>query len=366
MRTPRESTPRLTPEQLDALGRDLEAIRRQVLAELGEPDAAHIRRMMRLQGCLELAGRGLLYLGFLPPAWLAAVACLTTASLLNTLEIGHNILHGQYDWMGDPGLNSQTFEWGNLSASQDWRHSHNHLHHTYANVLGKDRDIGFGILRMSPEQKWHPYYLGNPLYAALLMPFFNWGIAFHDLEIDRLVSGERAWSENQGIHRRLRRKIGTDLLREYLLFPALTGPLFLFTLAANACAKLLHNLWAFSIIFCGHFPDGVETFTEQEVKNETRGQWYYRQLLGSANISGGRLFQIMTGHLSHQIEHHLFPDLPSRRYVQIAPQVRAVCRKYGLPYHIGPLHRQLATVWRKIFKLALSGPVSAPAYDAVT
>ncbi|GHI02738.1 fatty acid desaturase [Streptomyces cellostaticus] len=362
MRTSDKPNPRLTLEQLDALARDLDAIREAVIADLGTRDAAHIRRMMRLQGRLELTGRALLYLGFLPPVWLAAVACLAISSLLNREEIGHNVLHGQYDWMGDPALNSQTFEWGSLGASKEWRHSHNYVHHTFTNVLGKDRDIGYGIMRLSREQKWHPYYLGNPLYAALLMPLLDWGFAFHDLEVDRLVRRERTWSQNREIHRRLRRKIGIDVLREYVLFPALTGPLFLSTLAANACAKVLRDLWTSAIIFCGHFPDGVATFTEGELANETRGHWYYRQLLGTANISGGRLFQIMSGHLSHQIEHHLFPDLPSPRYPQIAPQVRAVCEKYGLPYTTGPLHRQLGSTWRKIFRLALPGRTRSQAY----
>ena len=112
-----------------------------------------------------------------------------------------------------------------------------------------------------------------------------------------------------------------------MLFPALTGPLFLSTLAGNAAANLVRNLWAFSIIFCGHFPSGVATFTEEETEDETRGEWYVRQMMGSANITGSKLFHIMSGNLSHQIEHHLFPDIPARRYPQIAPEVKAICAR---------------------------------------
>ena len=53
--------------------------------------------------------------------------------------------------------------------------------------------------------------------------------------------------------------------------------------------------------------------------DETRGEWYLRQMLGSADISGGQVVHVMTGNLSHQIEHHLYPDLPSNRYAEIAP-----------------------------------------------
>ena len=110
----------------------------------------------------------------------------------------------------------------------------------------------------------------------------------------------------------------------------------------------------------------MTSFSEEETENETRGQWYYRQLLGSANITGSKLFHLMTGNLSHQIEHHLFPDIPARRYPQIAADVRDICERYGLGYNTGPLHKQLGSVATKICKFALPDrkksdePVEAP------
>ena len=85
---------------------------------------------------------------------------------------------------------------------------------------------------------------------------------------------------------------------------------------ANAIANLMRNLWSYMIIFCGHFPDGALHFTEEELEDETRAEWYLRQMLGSANFEGGPLLHIMTGNLGFQIEHHLFPDLPSNRYAR--------------------------------------------------
>jgi fatty acid desaturase len=129
--------------------------------------------------------------------------------------------------------------------------------------------------------------------------------------------------------------------------------MFPLTFAGNAIANLIRNIWSFSIIFCGHFPAGVQTFSIEECENESRGHWYYRQLLGSANITGGKVFHIMSGNLSHQIEHHLFPDLPARRYVEISPEVQELCERYGLPYNTGSLRQQLGSVYVKIAKLAL-------------
>ena len=80
--------------------------------------------------------------------------------------------------------------------------------------------------------------------------------------------------------------------------------------------------------------------------------WYFRQVLGSANLTGGKLFHILSGHLSHQIEHHLFPDIPARRYSEIAGEVQEICRRYGIPYNSGSLPKQFGTVVRKIVKLA--------------
>ena len=151
---------------------------------------------------------------------------------------------------------------------------------------------------MDEDQKWHPYYLGNPVYAFLLMVFFEWGVAMHDLEVENIVKGTRKLEENKALHAGLMRKVKRQALKDYLLFPALTGPLFPLTLAGNATANLVRNIWAFNIIFCGHFPAGVATFSEEECEDESRGHWYYRQLLGSANITGGKLFHVMTGNLS--------------------------------------------------------------------
>jgi NADPH-dependent stearoyl-CoA 9-desaturase len=341
---------RLTPEQLEELGRELDAIRQRVVADLGQADADYIRGVVKAQRAFEGAGRALFYL---PPAWPLAVGALSVSKILDNMEIGHNVMHGQYDWMGDPGLNSRMYEWDTVCPSEQWKYSHNYIHHTYTNILGKDRDIGYGILRMDEDQEWRPYYLGNPVYAFLLMVFFEWGVLLHDLEVDRIMAGERSWKDTKHLHRGMIRKVRSQTLKDYVLFPLLTGPLLPATLVGNATANLIRNVWTFNIIFCGHFPAGVESFSAEETEDETRGGWYYRQLLGSANITGSRLFHLLTGNLSHQIEHHLFPDIPARRYPEIAPEIRALCEKYGLDYNTGPLRKQLGSVAVKIAKLAL-------------
>jgi fatty acid desaturase len=359
-------TIKLTDAQVDELGRELDAIRQRIVDDLGAEDRDYIYKIIKAQRAFEVTGRASLMLSGLPPFWLAGVAALSLSKILDNMEIGHNVMHGQYDWMRDPALNSKKFEWDTACPSDQWRHSHNYMHHTFTNILDKDRDIGYGILRMDPSQKWNPYYLGNPVWAFLLMTFFQYGVALHDLESENLITGKRKMSENKDLLRGIWRKVGKQTLKDYVLFPLLTGPQYLTTLSANASANLVRNLWAYSIIFCGHFPTGVATFTEEQTENETRGEWYIRQMMGSANITGSKLFHILSGNLSHQIEHHLFPDIPARRYPQIAADVQGLCEKYGLPYNTGRFSKQIGSTWGKIFRLAVPTRAQTDDPSAVT
>ena len=346
--TAKTGRPMLTPEQLEEFGREIDAIRDAVIADLGQADVDYIRRIVKAQRAMEVAGRALL---MVPPAWLAGTALLSLSKILDNMEIGHNVMHGQYDWTGDAALRGQTFEWDNVCPAEHWRHSHNYIHHTYTNIVGMDRDIGYGVLRMSEAQRWRPYFLGNAVYAFLLMMLFEYGVALHELEAERIRAGQITLADKRELLQQVWAKMRGQVLKDYVAFPLLAGPMAPMVFAGNLTANLVRNVWAFAIIFCGHFPEGTAEFSIRETSKESRGQWYFRQILGSANLTGGRLFHIMSGNLSHQIEHHLFPDLPARRYAEVAPQVREICQRYGLAYNSGPLPRQFASVVRKIVRL---------------
>jgi fatty acid desaturase len=289
----------LSAEDVEALGREFDEIRRDIEEARGEKDAAHIRRMIYIQRRLVVAARLTLLASMFPPAWVAGTTMLAAGKILENMEIGHNVMHGQFDWMNDPEIHSSTWEWDTTCPAEQWKHSHNFLHHTFTNVIGKDNDVGYGILRVTSDQQWHPVNLGQPIYNALLA----------------------------------------------LLF---------------VTANTARNLWAYLIIFCGHFPDGAEKFAEEQLEHETKAEWYLRQLLGSANFEGNRLLHIMSGSLGYQIEHHLFPDLPCNRYSEMSVRVKALCEKYDLPYTTGPLHRQYGQVLRTLMKLSLPGKPTAP------
>ncbi|GAA5145310.1 acyl-CoA desaturase [Nocardioides marinquilinus] len=346
----------LSDDDVERLGAELDRLREEVLASRGERDAAYIRRVIRAHRALELGGRAVLLLGARRrPAWLVGTTALAAAKALDNMEIGHNVLHGQWDWMRDPAIHSTTWDWDHVTPPHQWQRAHNQTHHTYTNILGQDDDLGYGILRVDEDQPWRTRHLAQPLWNLVNACVFEYGIAAYDLRLgESLRSG-------QGLSPQVRRDLGEVLARarrqsvkDYVVHPLLAGPGWRRVLTANLVANLARNLWSHSVIMCGHFPEGVETFEQPALpERETRAQWYLRQMLGSANVRGPRLLHLMSGNLSHQIEHHLFPDLPSNRYRTIAPRVREIVERHGLRYHSAGLVTQVASAWHKVLRLSL-------------
>ena len=380
---------RLTEEQLEELGRELDAIHDEVYEDLGDRDRRYIVSMIAMHRRLAVLGRALLVGSAVKPAWIGGTTSLSLAKILENMEIGHNVLHGQWDWMNDPDIHSSTWDWDTASTAEAWKHSHNYVHHTYTNIRGKDKDLGYEIMRIDPHQKWHPVYLLQPFYNLLLMAFFEWGVALHDLDLEAIRRGEKSKEQLVEELKGIATKARAQIVKDYVAWPAISAlgaaaasaaadaargrreglveralgrarRTFRSTVTADVTANIVRNLWSHAIIFCGHFPDQTYTYSQQEVEGESRGGWYVRQLTGAANIEGGPLFHIASGNLGYQVEHHLFPDIPSTRYAEIAPQVKALCERYELPYNSGPFFRQWGMVNRTILRLAFPGGKPRP------
>src|SRR5215204_5315975 len=351
----------LSAEDIEIIGKELDTIRQEVRDSLGADDAKYIRKVIDVQRKLELGSRAALLVSMFPPAWVVGTVGLSVSKILENMEIGHNILHGQWDWMRDPKIHSTTWEWDMATPAEQWKHSHNQVHHTYTNVIGKDNDLGYGIMRVDEDQRWVPLYLAQPLWNFVNACFFEYGIAAYDLELGKNLKSQERRSSPEFKARALvtLKKVRQQMTKDYVVHPLLSGPSALTTLTANMTANLVRNLWTHSVIMCGHFPEGVQTFTKRSIEGETRGEWYLRQMLGAANVSGSPFLHLMTGNLSFQIEHHLFPDLPSNRYQEIAPRVRELFDRYGLRYTTGPLPRQVASAWWTVVRLSLPNHLAA-------
>jgi NADPH-dependent stearoyl-CoA 9-desaturase len=382
---------RLTDEQVEELGREFDAIHDEVFGDLGDRDRRYIKSMIEMHRRLVVLSRIVLFASRNKPAWLLGTSGLSMAKILENMEIGHNVMHGQWDWMNDPDIHSSAWDWDSASTPEAWKHSHNYVHHTYTNIRGKDKDLGYEIMRIDPHQKWNPIYLAQPFYNLVLAAFFEWGVAAHDLDAEAIRKGEKSMSQVMRELKGMAKKGASQIAKDYVAYPAITGGItgavaaafgksgrirnrttpqerfaegftagYKSTLSANVTANIVRNVWAYAIIFCGHFPDQTYTFSQKEVEDESRGGFYIRQLLGAANIEGSPLFHVISGNLGYQVEHHLYPDMPSTRYAEIAPRVKAICQRYDLPYNTGPFLKQLGMVQRTILRLALPGGKPRP------
>src|SRR5689334_22230186 len=297
---------RLSDEQIEELGREFDAIHDEVYGDLGDRDRRYITSMIEMQRRLAVLGRVLLLAARSRPAWGAGMSALASAKILENMEIGHNVLHGQWDWMNDPQIHSSTWDWDTASTAEAWKHSHNYSHHTYTNILGKDKDPGYEVMRSDPHQDWHPVYLLQPFYNVALSFLFEWGVALHDLDFEAIRKGEKSKKQLRKELKGIAGKARTQITKDYIAWPLVSaaaaaavrfglelaqpdrslrgrarrrlgrrrrkpsneavkqaaqealgagGRTFKSTANADAVANIVRNVWSYAIIFCGHFPD---------------------------------------------------------------------------------------------------------------
>ncbi|MCU4482522.1 acyl-CoA desaturase [Acinetobacter ursingii] len=345
----------LTPEQVEEFGRRVEEIRREVMDNLGEADAKYIYKIRNFVRYSEIASRGMLMFGgWIPPVWLVGTGLLGISKIVENMELGHNVMHGQFDWLNDPSLNGANYDWDTIATGDDWKHTHNYVHHTYTNIVGKDHDVGYGLLRVSEQQKWEPRFLLNVPMAMQLMVFFEWYVGAQNLHLeDAIVYKTKSWKEVWKDSAKLRKKVVRQVGKDYVFFPLIAGPNAIPVFLGNAAANIIRSLWSSAVIFNGHFTEDAETFEEDNTETETRAQWYLRQIRGSSNFSGTQGLHILSGNLSHQIEHHLFPDMPANRYSEVAPKIKALCEEYGVNYNEANFMKQFWSVWVRLAKCSL-------------
>ena len=345
----------LSAEQVAEFGQQVERIRREIMDSIGEQDAQYIYKIRNFVRYSEIASRGLLMFGgWMPPVWLLGTGLLGLSKIVENMELGHNVMHGQFDWLNDPSLNGAAYDWDTMSTGDDWKYTHNYIHHTYTNIVGKDHDVGYGLLRISDLQKWEPRFLLNLPLTLQLMLFFEWYVGLQNLHLeDAIIYKSKTWAQVWQDSAKFRQKASRQIAKDYLFFPLIAGPNAVAVLTGNVVANLLRNVWASAVIFNGHFTEDTETFEQDNTEHETRAEWYLRQIRGSSNFTGTSALHILSGNLSHQIEHHLFPDMPANRYAEAAVQIRALCGEYGIHYNEASFFKQSLSMWLRVAQYSL-------------
>jgi fatty acid desaturase len=367
-----------TAVDLESLRRNLDDLRARTMAQVGEEDAAYIKAVRRAARGLEVSGRLLIHVSLEPVSFSLGVLGLGLYKIIENMELGHNVMHGQYDFMGDPSLDSKTYEWDVVGTAKTWKHAHNVTHHTYTNVLGRDDDFGYLFFRLSSDVAWKPSHLLQYFINPLSGLFFDHAVSYYHARPSEYLTAEKGTNEYSAQLGAmlsdwlgLAKKSLGQYTKEYVFYPMLAGPMAPKVALGNALASGLRNVWTYAVIQCGHLTLGTSTFTEKDLEGETRGGYYLRQILGSSNILAGPMLGVLTGHLSHQIEHHLFPDVPARRYPEMGREVARICEEHGVPYNTATFGRQFTSVLRALFRYSVPNAPSdegrrAAAVDELT
>jgi|HubBroStandDraft_4_1064222.scaffolds.fasta_scaffold137417_2 fatty acid desaturase len=359
----------LDDERLRRFGEELDAVKERAQKRIGPEDVRYVQRLNRFSRTMEVLGRGLIHFSFEPIAFAVGVFALWIHKQLQATEIGHSALHGAYDRLpGAEAFASKKFRWDTPIDEESWRYAHNVRHHGNTNVLGRDPDVHFGPVRLTKDTTWtskHRWQL--PFALGVLFPFFGLVINMHVTGLsdaytangrpfDILPDGSK--ESIRAAWKKALRKYAPYYLYNFVLFPLLAGPFFWKVLLGNAMAEMMRDVYSAATIFCGHIGDAVRSYPAG-TRARGRGHWYAMQISSTNNYEVSRPISVLCGGLDCQIEHHLFPTLPPPRLREIAPEVRAICDRYGVEYRTDTWGRTLRGALAHIGNLAREGGLRA-------
>lgn len=352
------------------LAGELQALYDETRAAMGDADLEHIRAVTAYGQAINARRLELLRDGG-RHALARATVLEMLYRLLQFSELGHNILHGSYDDLpGNGDYHSDRYRWDfNVDPAQ-WKIMHHEGHHPHTNIVGKDHDLGYSVLRGQAAQDWfghHTIQLG--LFTAV-SPFFTQLAPFLIANITRQVEGTRFWSRHT-LQAPLRIAL-SDTRRRLITEPTAMGPRFLPAMVANHVGGVLGYLAVLFLVAIEHHAGETEVFADPG-PDESRDDYYRRQVRSTRNFErSAKLdaalqrildeevpyanrpdFRIFYGGLDTHIEHHLFPDLPPNRQREVAPRVQEIVARYGLPYHVTPLGETAALMVKALTGLSI-------------
>ena len=336
------------------LAAELGALYARAKAAVGAEDLAHIRNVTAYGEAIDARRRELLRDGG-PRAIRRATALEMAYRLMQFSELGHNIIHGSYDHLPDCGeYHSDCYHWDFNVDVDHWKTMHHVGHHPNTNIVGRDHDLGYSLFRGSAGQDWYGHHLGQVALISALAAMAPIAAPYFLANVARKVEGHRFLSAyTLGRPTRIARR---DARRRFVDEPFRSGLKPLPTIAANYLGGVTGYMSVLFLVFIEHHAGELELFTDPG-PDETADQYYERQIRATRNFLPStqmddaltRLLEeevpfenrpdlrIFYGGLDTHIEHHLFPDLPPSMQREIAPEVREIALRHGLPYHETPL-----------------------------
>lgn len=336
------------------LADELQALYAKAKAEVGDEDLEHIRNITEYGKAIDARRLELLRVGS-PRAIRRAAALEMLYRLMQFSELGHNIIHGSYDHLPNNGdYHSDRYRWDFNVDVDHWKTMHHVGHHPNTNMVDKDHDLGYSIMRGLPGQDWYGHHVAQTAIISALAAAAPQAAPFFLANVARQVEGRRFFS---GYTLRSPARIAArDAMRRYVREPRAARTKLLQALLANYLGGVAGYMSVLFLVFIEHHAGELELFADPGPE-ETTDQYYERQIRATRNfLPSPRLdeslervlleevpfenrpdMRIFYGGLDTHIEHHLFPDLPPTMQRKIAPQVRAIAAKYRLPYHETPL-----------------------------
>lgn len=356
------STP-LSESQLQAFAAELNALKAEVMAEIGEADVTYVKNIHQLARICEINGRLLLHFSRDPVSWSLGVLSLWVYLQLDNLEIHHYAQHQVWDQLPEAApFHSANYYHNSPVDEEAWRYRHNILHHSYTGQVERDPDVSFGLFRLSELIDRQYFHTIQPL--LLILNTFNTGQSIGLIStglpefFNRLIPGYKADDHAsmfkgqptaaqfmEALWKYLRKAV-PNAAYNFGLYGLLAGPRRWGQVTLGMLtAILIRDIFTGLSFYTGHMVEGVKHY-EQAPRN--RAEWYLQQIEGTANVRAGTLVSLLMGHLNYQIEHHLFPKMPPNRLEAVAPRVQAICERHGVQYLTGSFGEQIASVFRRM------------------
>lgn len=329
--------------RFQSFAKEIDQIKEEIESSLGRDDVRYLRNLRKVSRSMEALGRFLIFVSLDPITWFVGVTALWVHRQLETTEIGHYALHGCWDKFPElESFHAKNFHWLSPAEETSWMHGHNGLHHHYTNIVGKDPDVNYGTLRTSPHTPWGLYHAIQAVQFFITAPFFMEVIGVYNTGLTDLlrkpkqpgyvdVLPDRSLKSIAKAFRKSFGKILPFYAYNFILWPALAGPMWWKVLAGNALAHMANNIYTAASVYAGHFGEDTE-FYPPDFKPKSRGEFYKAQVRAAHNFTAPLVLQILAGTLNAQIEHHLFPKAPPNRLRQVTSRVKEVCAKYGVVY----------------------------------
>lgn len=354
-----------------SLEQDIQQLYFQTKAKVGEQDLEHIRHVAAYSHAIKKRSQELIQHADSVQSWYRGIILGALHTLLEFSELGHNILHGSYDHLDEVGeFHSSCWKWDFVTDPSEWKTMHHQNHHPFTNIVGKDHDLGYTILRMMPGQNWYLHNVMQPLvFASLLLSPSYYFTLFSAVSA--------AHTQGQKIFRKATFEKSLGLIKDHILEsyiqPSLNLPFnkILPTLTGNYLVTVLGYAYTLHVLLLEHHADNTVVY--QDDREESKDDYYRRQILTTTNFKPNQVldaylkkildeevkfanppdFEVFYGGLDTHLEHHLFPDLPCNRQREVREQVKAICARHGLTYNIIEFKQALSYIYKNVFKLGL-------------